>query len=372
MRIVHLSDIHLSSENYDEFHDKYLKALILDLEEYHSIKYIDLIIITGDLVDKGGHSLLGMPEFSGFTSPYDIFHNVFIKPIALGLGLKNENFLFIPGNHDVDENEILWVDEKKLKSSINSNTIKEQLQSNKTSFNYSNNRIKAFKNFEKKFHLETSNYVFSNNESTFYYQDSEGNKVGFILVNDSWRCSTCLLREESLNNHYFGKKQLYWAIDSLESKYEQLDLIVCLFHHAIDDFTEKDDVESFLINRKIDLLLFGHHHSNRSEKIFNPLGKCLGFRGRAALNEPNEPDIKFKPGYQIIDIDFYSNRINQINHRIYISENESFVPDVYWCPPDGIDKNKPDGGRGYQFTQREKAESSFMDDLDVNDFRNTI
>ncbi len=339
MRIVHLSDIHLSKSNFDEFHDNYREALINDLADFHATNRIDLIVITGDLVDQGGHSLLKMDEFKGIKSPFEIFEKEFIRPISLRLGLTNENFLFVPGNHDIDENGIFWVDEKGLKEKINKSNVKDYLEKNKISFNSSNKRIQLFKEFEETFHKDTVSYEYSNNESTYIYQDNSNKKVGFILINDSWRCSTCKLEEKTLNNHYFGSKQLYWAIQKLEIQDSNLDLIICLFHHSIEDFTEKEEIEKFLINKNVDMFMFGHHHSIKSEKISNTVGNCLGFRGRAALNNPDEQASKFQPGYQIFDIDLLTNRIKQIYHRKYNFEAPQFVSDTMSAPNNGIPGN---------------------------------
>ena len=368
MRIVHLSDIHLSENNFDEFHDNYREALTNDLFEYNSTNKIDLIVITGDLVDRGGHSLLNMDEFKDKKSPYQVFEEIFIKPISLKLGLTNENFLFVPGNHDIDESGILWVEEKSLKENLSSETIKQQLESNKLEFNSTNSRIKRFKEFEETFHKDTINYEYSNNESVYLFRSSSNESIGFILINDSWRCSTCKLEDGNLNNHYFGSKQLYWAIQKLKILEANLDLTICLFHHSIDDFTEKQEVEKFLINKEVDMFLFGHHHSLKSEKIFNPIGSCIGFRGRAALNKPDEQLSKFQSGYQIIDIDLLSNRIKQIHHRKYNFEAPQFVADTLFAPPKGIDNNRSYGGNGYEFPNKKNG-SSLLKELDVKNFK---
>jgi len=371
MRIVHLSDIHLSKNNYDEFHDNYRDALINDLYDFHSAIKIDFIVITGDLVDKGGHSLLKISEFDNFNSPYDIFEEVFIKPIALRLGLSNENFLFVPGNHDIDENDILWVDEKSLKQNLTKDKIKEQLKLNETTFNPTNKRIKSFKEFEKKFHKETTNYEYTNNESTYLFKDkTSSNSIGFILINDSWRCSTCKLEEPKLNNHFFGSKQFYWANEKLKLLNQgiELDKIICLFHHSVEEYTEKEEVKRFLINKDVDLFLYGHHHSIKSEYIFTPLNGCHGFRGRAALNKPDEQIDIFQPGFQIIDIDLLSNRISQIYHRKYVFPSSMFVPDTTSAPPMGIDNNSSRGSIGYEFSQKANN-SNYLEGLKIEDFK---
>ena len=59
IRIVHLSDIHFSCKKLDNFKRYMLSGLINDLKKYNDEKKIDIIVFSGDLIDKGG---------SGFSS----------------------------------------------------------------------------------------------------------------------------------------------------------------------------------------------------------------------------------------------------------------------------------------------------------------
>ena len=56
IRIVHLSDIHLNKKTLKDAEQFVIKALIKDLKKYSDEKRIDLIFITGDLIDRGGES----------------------------------------------------------------------------------------------------------------------------------------------------------------------------------------------------------------------------------------------------------------------------------------------------------------------------
>jgi predicted MPP superfamily phosphohydrolase len=367
MRIVHLSDVHLSKQNYNEFKNNVRDSLISDLKNYNNSNYpIDLIIITGDLIDKGGHSLKEIAEFEKFDNPYRIFEQEFIEPIAAQLGISKEKFLFIPGNHDIDENEILWIDEKRLKSSLNKTTINDVLDKNKVEFNYNNIRIQAFKEFEKEYHLDNPNYIYSNNASTYIYKKGEDFTVGFILVNDSWRCSTCRVENAELNYHYFGVEQLYSSINLLKSNTPHL--TISLFHHSLEDFIEKDEVERFLLNKKIGFYLYGHHHNTHSSNHINPIGSCYGFRGRATLNNPNEDSDDYKPGYQLYDINIGQSKIEKIHFRRYEHKISRFVPDISFAPNNGVDKNDPHGGKGYIINTSNSAKA-MLDSLDQTNFK---
>jgi predicted MPP superfamily phosphohydrolase len=361
MRIVHLSDIHLSKENYSEFTNNVRESLIIDLINYNtSEKPIDLIIITGDLVDKGGHSLKKIKDFNKIDNPYEIFEKIFIDPISSQIGIPKEKFLFIPGNHDIDENEILWIDEKKLKESIDSSSIGDVLENHRFEFNSSNHRIKLFKEFERKYHIKTPNYIFSNNESTYTYELKNGSKVGFILINDSWRCSSCNLNKPELNHHFFGTNQLYNAFRELKNKAPILTF--CLFHHSLEDFHEIKEVKKFLLTKHIPFFLYGHHHNTDSTNLINPIGSSFGFRGRATLNNPNEKEAEYQPGYQLYDINFGLSKIEAIHYRKYENNISQFVADTSFAPKNGIDKN------GYKFNQTQSPNKA-LSALDESNFK---
>ena len=315
MNIVHFSDIHLSKGNIVELRNNLLDALIKDLYQYLIEKKIDLIVITGDLVDQGGHSLLELKEFEKFENPFEVFEEYFINPLSECLNISKSKFLFVPGNHDIDESEILWKDEKNLKNTINEENVNNFLAENISEFNSTNKRIEKFKTFEKKFHMNTPNYYFSNNQSTFIYTTDSEQKVGFILINDAWRCSTCKVENSDLNNHYIGIQQFYSGLEKL--KQEGTKINICLFHHSIESVTEFQEIKRFLVNREIDFFLYGHSHNQYSQIHFNSLNGCFGFRGRATINKPDEKDISYQPGYQIFELNIPTNRIQKILFKKY-------------------------------------------------------
>ncbi len=335
MRLVHLSDIHLSKSNYHEFIHKYRKALIKDLIDYNQSKKIDIIVITGDLVDKGGHSLIEIDEFKHIVNPYEIFQSVFIQPIVDELGISSNQILFIPGNHDINEKDISYYDECQMIENIKDSSIENYLKENRLSFTH-NRRIRHFKEFEKTFHLSNSLYEFSNNHSTYVYNYEKNFKVGFILINDSWRCKSKKINGEN-EKLYFGYQQLDYSLDFLKS--HNTDINICLFHHSLDDYIEKSEVVRILETREIELFLYGHYHSTDFKISYSPFGSCIGIRGRAGLNKPNEAISKYQSGYQIIDLDLNSYKVNRIYYRKYIYKGARFDDDTE-SAKGGIDEGK--------------------------------
>ncbi|WP_209389024.1 metallophosphoesterase [Chryseobacterium sp. RR2-3-20] len=362
MRIVHISDIHLSKNNYTEFENNYREALMKVLEREKSIKPIDIIAITGDLVDQGGHSLLEIEKFCDYKDPYLIFEEEFILPLKIKLGLFNSNFLFIPGNHDVDENGIIWVDEKRLQDSEVNGKVDELLSANRSGFNSSNKRIELFKNFEKRFHKDTDKYTFSNNESTFIYEYSNGVKVGFALINDSWRCSTCHLKKHEDKKLYFGEQQLYHALNRISTFGTACNII--LTHHPLESYAEKDEVFRTLAQKDFHLHLIGDKHHHAYLNHITPTGSCFGIMARAALNKPAETENKWQPGFHIIDINFEEAIIEKITYYKYIHDKCMFGKDSDTAPDDGCDNSK----HKLSFTKIERNVKVNSQNLDKSKF----
>lgn len=335
MRIVHISDIHLSEKNFPDFENKFRSALVKVLLIEQGKNSIDLIVITGDLVDQGGHSLLKLEKYSGCKDPYYIFEQEFITPLKKELDFPNSKFLFIPGNHDINENIILWVDEKKLQKGEVAGDIDSYLLENKNSFNYGNKRIEWFKNFEERFHEKTKNYYYSNNESVFIYENSKGFKIGFALINDSWRCSTCHLSDRGNKKLYFGEQQLHHSIQTISKFGTSCNVI--LTHHPLDSYEEREEVFNTLVSSEFHLHLFGDQHKHKYEPYLSAQGNCFGIMARVGFNKPKELESLWQPGFQIIDINLEKANIEKITYYKYIDRHRVFALDSETAPPAGYD-----------------------------------
>ena len=307
MRIVQLSDVHLSKDNLEDLKNYYLQALIDDLKQFHLGKHIDVILFTGDLVDKGGESL--------GKNPYQVFHDEIILPLMEALDINTDQILLLPGNHDVNQHEIEKMSEAGLCSLLDTSTANETLLITKTAFIPANKRMEQFKSFEFEFHKTDSNYSYSNNESTIIFEEN-GKKIGFALINDSWRCSESLLREQ----HFIGHNQLLQT-EQLFTKNDTL-LNIAVFHHPLNSINqnEANEVENILKSKSFDIAFFGHSHKHEAKKLTSATGGYLTINGRTAFNKPKEKIAKFQPGYNIIDVD-PEKRCYTLYARLFIREN---------------------------------------------------
>lgn len=314
MRFVQLSDIHLSTTNLKDLKTYYIQALCEDLTIFHKGDPIDVILITGDLVDKGGDSL-------GKT-PYKIFKTEFIDKIVSELNLSPKQILFIPGNHDIERNAIepkteFWLNGKL--NTIEANSLLPRMQSK---FINENKRIKKFKKFEQEYHQTNPEYEFSNNESKVIIE-SNGKKFGFVLVNDSWRCSAELKEE----NHFIGINQLLNAKQFFGE--QKTNFNIAVFHHPIDviNQSEKEEIDNILKSTNFDMAIFGHKHDHKFESILSPIGGYLTMQGRTTFSKTREGASKYQPGYSIVDLNL-DDKTYTLHSRKFILARYKFDKDT--------------------------------------------
>lgn len=357
MRIIHFSDIHLAYKNYQFFVTVFRRALINDLKTQLSQGSFDLIVISGDLVDQGGFALYDIKEFRGLEnelSPFQIFEKVFIEPISSELAIPKNKFLFVPGNHDVNENEILLKTESDLVKKIIAGkpTITEILEANEVNFEFSK-RIEDFKRFEENYHATNTDYDYSNNHSTFVYHSEEGVKYGFILLNDSWRCKSVrlLIEEDKSFNLNLGSKQIFDGLALLKSK--NADVIICVMHHPLEKFNDRDEIEGIFMREDIDLVLFGDLHTTKFRLPQSEQGGYISLQCKASYSNQNEMHIEYLCGYQILELTRSS--LSSISYRYFDgrTDKSQFYPDPTMGGY-GISRNHD--GLGYPFHRKRKID----------------
>lgn len=293
MRVVHLSDLHLSKDNLSSLKQFYLKALIKDLNSWQKQKPVDLVVLTGDLIDKGGSS------FKNNEDVYDIVKNEFITPIIQTLSLDNTRFLFIPGNHDVNESKIEdFTEIGMIQKFDNIDRINKYLDENKTTFHTGIERIKTFTEFKNRFYAGITKCYLTNFESCFVV-DIDGSKVGIGAFNSAWRCSSSLPSDKLL----FGTKQILNANDYFNN--EGTTINIALIHHPIEQISEvdKNELTSFLHAHKFHILLCGHTHRSDNIYTFGVRNKLFTSVAKTAFSNPRESIDTFKAGYSILDFE---------------------------------------------------------------------
>jgi len=142
MRILHISDFHIDKKDRDDSIKHIVTPLLNTIEEIQKEKSIDLVLITGDLINKGGEN------FSNVSEAFQDFTEVLVKPLMEKTSLLKERIFFVPGNHDI----VRGADSKAIEIGLKELLITEEEINKHIKNPEGNKRIKDFKIFETGFY----------------------------------------------------------------------------------------------------------------------------------------------------------------------------------------------------------------------------
>jgi hypothetical protein len=180
MRIVHLSDIHLDKNHLQDVKTYVVPSLIKDLSRFNSEIPIDLVLFSGDLIDRGGAS------FGNVLAGLQSFEETIINPMSEALSLKQDRIFFAPGNHDIDRKaDNPFVDLGLSQSLINVEAV--------NAFIHGNNcvgieRMKDFKFFEDYFYATSPHVIQATHFQSSFSFVIDDLRIGLTCFNSAWRC----------------------------------------------------------------------------------------------------------------------------------------------------------------------------------------
>lgn len=310
IRIIHISDIHFNkTENQIEMIDKYIE----DLKKLED-KKIDLIFITGDLINKGGK------DFQSIDNAFKSFETLFIDKILNSLNIHKNQIIICPGNHDINRDEILDFEENGIKAVMNkgADSISQFMKRGYSDISYGIKRIKAYKEFEKEYYNGYANSIITNFESN-HILNIDGLNIGISSFNTAWRC-------------YDGKEEIVVGQSQLDNSrhiIKNCDIKIAIMHHAVDFLieSEKRTVKEY-IEGNYDYLFLGHVHSGDSHLNIGLRGSIFTsiVQSHDECNK-NIRNIDYAIGYSIIDIDNEERKIIYRNRR-YIPSHKTYADNV--------------------------------------------
>lgn len=312
MRIIHISDFHISADKLEDLHNYVVEPLIKDLIDFNNEKEIDLIAFSGDLIDKGGISFGNDIELAFYTFQVEV-----IEPLLNALDLPAHRFFFIPGNHDIVRSADSNIIELGLKSAlVDSEKVNAFIDAENEE---GIKRILPFKKFEQEYFREfDGDYQFSNFQSAFKWEAGNKQKVGLTCFNTSWRCYDT---ESDHKNIILGERQITRARDFIE----ECDIKIGILHHPLDELIsfEAKQIEAMLI-KDYDILLCGHVHEGDNWSVTNIYGSTIvSIAPSNWTTNVRSKDLDFANGYSIIDFSKENNVV--ISHRRYSHRRERFV-----------------------------------------------
>lgn len=119
--ILHLSDIHISEKSISNI-DMLVKKLIKDIEliKEEQTMNIDMICFAGDLIARGDYAFENELQIK-------LAEDHFINPLLDALGLSNDRFILVPGNHEVDKRRIASATERGLAATSSPEEVEDTI-----------------------------------------------------------------------------------------------------------------------------------------------------------------------------------------------------------------------------------------------------
>lgn len=294
IRLIHFSDLHLSlidDENVINLVHEMTQTL-LKLSVQHSI---DLIIFTGDMIDRGGKN------FQTISEAFECFKKIVMDPICEKLSIPSTHFIIIPGNHDTKTTQKELNDKKiyLMNNAINSYNDVIKMKNTQEAYYKDSwvSRIKAFKDFERKvYKCSTKEFNSTDFESNWIIKSNDGIKLGISSFNSVWLCD---LTDES---NFLGIDQ----ISRSQSFLDDCEIKIAASHYHYDRLHEVErTITRDMLAKKYDLFLSGHSHSSntefRQESDHNNYFLDLSSAGVLSANS-FEINPQYKNSFYVIDI----------------------------------------------------------------------
>lgn len=313
MRILHLSDLHLDQNKNYEFNEFLKPALLQDVEEHHNFRKIDLVIISGDIVNQGGKS------FGDITKGFRFFVDNFINDLNSILKLDIEKFILTIGNHDIEREKDDEMDEAGVLSKLNNvDAINAFIELNKIDRFEKIERIRSFKNFEKEFYSAVKCENLQTNFATNFILEIDKLKIGVSCLNSSWRCYS----KSDKNNLIIGEKQIIEAKNFIKDT----DIKIAVFHHPMDWLMELESkIIEPILTSEYNLVFNGHVHSADTRFINNFYGNVFVSIGSGTLSQGIRSDNgECRPGFTLLDYDLDDSTI-MCKYRRYNHNQKKFV-----------------------------------------------
>lgn len=313
LNILHISDVHIQKKDETEIKE-IADKLFKDIEkvQLESRLKIDLICFTGDLIQRGDMAESG-------ENQWDLAMGIFVEPLLTALDLTKNQFICVPGNHEVNIQDIVIATERGLKVK----TLGEI-----------DEMIKAFNEIYKSrlsyFYNNISNMYSDSNFGTLGYsfiRSINGIKVGIACIDSAWRSS---------GKGKIEKGELYVGIRQVRELYSQIEdaeLKICMMHHPLEWLEECEVLEIEKILTNFDIVLRGHVHDEDDKQIirqdlktvYSTAGKIypIDYAEGKALDGYN--------GYSILKVDLIKNTCTMILRTYYGKTRKEFAEATNIC-----------------------------------------
>lgn len=278
--ILHISDIHIDKRSILQV-DNLVNKLIEDIknvEKEYNVN-IHLICFAGDLIGRGDMALDGESQIS-------LAEDHFVNPLLKALNLSEEEFILIPGNHEVDKTKIAKMTENGLAALSSLKDINDTIYEMEGEYK---NRLEYFYDYMHKKYIKNAERW---NLGYSLEKYINGIHIGIVGVDSAWRSTGAGWNERG--HMLVGEHQVGILYDNIKNA----DLKICLMHHPLDWLS---NLEMNNVERKLnyfDLVLRGHVHDLDDKQICTQRYKTI-----YNTSDKLYPVDDYYSGYSILNID---------------------------------------------------------------------
>ncbi|MGD2093162.1 MAG: metallophosphoesterase, partial [Candidatus Aminicenantes bacterium] len=285
IKILHLSDIHFmkkksKKKEVDEnklfrqdVQQKLIDTVSSHLEENSAP---EVVAVTGDIVFSGKK-----PEYVEALE--------FFKKLK-GILPKETEFFAVPGNHDVDRDQLDEFVEPYYV--VKNDLVDKLLQQPEKIKKKINVKFEAFREFSR----QLNPTFYKPGDDYFWVKNYQAKNVSFLGLNSAWACEG----DQDRFNIALGLSQVLAAIK--KSREAQIANRIVLMHHP--PFNWLKDLESgecpVELFKNSQLLLFGHTHSDKAMVFKDPTSSCICLGANASYTEDKDGFI----GFQFLEVEF--------------------------------------------------------------------
>lgn len=288
--IIHFSDFHFDFKKQNG-EKEILESLIKDIKDNCKEGKIILLVCSGDLVQ------------SGSLENYECAIK-FILELLERLSLDPKHFIYVPGNHEVDLNQV----DNDFSKAFTERIMRKEPSLEDIQKDNITKRLFSFFEYQKFFsEWPQKKLAFSK------IIQCEDSTYGITMVNSAWNTAG--------NSEYEAKKIIIprdFLIDSFR-EIEACDKKILVIHHPIDWFEDgcASDLENLV--SKYDFVLFGHKHKENVVATLHMNESTLFVYSPKLDLSDNEN------GYTIIGFDDISSEVTT-NSRTYIKRRLAYAP----------------------------------------------
>jgi len=287
--LLHISDWHQHDKTFDR---KIVRdALIKDISKS---KNIELAIFSGDVAWSGKSDEL-------FAARDELF-----DPLLKRLELKSERLFMVPGNHDLDRDEIELAPFELTRPLLDDAAVQKWL------FEARRNEramepLRAFERFVSGYTGQVAPTYAS--VGTF---ELGGVSVAIVGLNSAWMCGRHKNQSGQIddrNQIVVGEPQVIRAIELVTERAPEAEMRLVVLHHSFDWLAEFDRqrIEG-RIKEWADIVLWGHDHQPKARTEKSAFWRCTILPGGAAFDRRVADHPRWTNAYGLITIDVPSRK----------------------------------------------------------------